>query len=90
MSSYAHGFQKTGLSILDGVDARQQLDDELRYTTLLEMTGWMANNLRFGCAKCAPFLTRQKMPLQPPNHQMIVSGSDQLKPQAIRERSIAR
>lgn len=57
MSSYALGFHEGDL-ISSGAQARKQLVEELRISNLLEMTGWMANNLRFGCAKCAPFLTR--------------------------------
>jgi len=55
-------------------DRREQLENELKYSMLLEITGWLANNLRFGCVKCAPFLTRQKIPMYPLRPQQLIQG----------------
>lgn len=45
-------------SLGQGEERRKQLDDELKFSALLDSAGWLANNLRYGCAKCAPYLTR--------------------------------
>lgn len=61
-----------------GIARRHHLDKELRYSVLLETTGWLANNLRFGCPKCAPFLTRQKLPIYPMRPHKLMTGRDQV------------
>tara|TARA_B110000285_G_C15014801_1_gene558445 strand:+ start:955 stop:1128 length:174 start_codon:yes stop_codon:yes gene_type:complete len=45
-------------SLGHGEERRTQLDEELKYSALLDSAGWLANNLRYGCVKCAPYLTR--------------------------------
>lgn len=49
----------------------------------------MSNNLRFGCNKCAPYLTRQKIPAEPLRPKNIINGNDQLKMKDIENKEIA-
>jgi hypothetical protein len=37
---------------------RDQLIQEIKYGSLLEITAWLAFNYKQGCIKCAPFLAR--------------------------------
>lgn len=41
--------------------AREQLRQEIKYGSLLETAGWIAENFQQGCVKCAPYLSRQMM-----------------------------
>lgn len=71
-----------------GLERRRHLDKELMYSVLLDTTGWLANNLRFGCVKCAPFLTRQKLPMYPLRPQQLMHGRQQIPQQALKEQAI--
>lgn len=72
-----------------GIARREHLDKELRYSVLLDTTGWLANNLRFGCPKCAPFLTRQKLPMYPLRPHKLMTGRDQVPQRTLAEKYTA-
>ena len=44
---------------------RNQIIKEFSYSLLLDQTAWFADNLKYGCMQCAPFLMRDKLPLFP-------------------------
>ena len=55
-------------------DQRDQLMQEVKYGSLLEVASWLAFNYQQGCIKCAPFLARQFCKPHPERPIALVSG----------------
>ena len=70
-------------------NSSEQLRQELEYSVLLDSAGWFSDNLRFGCIRCAPFLTRAKLQLSPMHPSQLLEGEEQLPHLAVRHRHLA-